>query len=55
MYFILLLVREICKLGSVAYLGEFYKLGENLSLQLENASYVNLFCYKNTFLWSINM
>ena len=24
--------REICKLGDVAYFGEFYKLGENLLL-----------------------
>ena len=31
-YFTLLLAREICKLGDVAYFGEFYKLGENLLL-----------------------
>ena len=29
MYFTLLLVREICKLGYVAYFGKSYKSGEN--------------------------
>ena len=32
------LVREIRKLGDVAYFGEFYKLGKNLLLNLEDAS-----------------
>ena len=38
MNFTLSLVREICKLGDVAYFDEFYKLGENLSLNLKNSS-----------------
>ena len=33
-----LTVRDICKLGDLAYFGEFAKFGENLSLNLENAS-----------------
>ena len=47
--FTLLLVREIFKLGDVAYFGKFYKLGENLLLYLENTSWINLFCDKNFF------
>ena len=31
-------VRDICKLRDLAYFGEFAKLDENLSLNLENAS-----------------
>ena len=31
-------VRDIYKLGNLTYFGEFAKLGENLSLNLENAS-----------------
>ena len=38
MYFTLLSVREVCKLGDSAYFDEFYKLGKTLSLDLENAS-----------------
>ena len=49
MYFTLLLVREILKLGDVACFGEFYKLGENMLHYLENTSYIKLFCYKNIF------
>ena len=37
-YFTLSLIREICKLGDVTFFGEFCKLGENLSLNLENFS-----------------
>ena len=33
-------VRKISKLGNVAYFGKFSKLGENLSLNLENASQI---------------
>ena len=38
MDFTLSLVREICKLGDVAYFDEFYKLGKNLFLNFDNAS-----------------
>ena len=38
MYFTLSSAREVCKLDDVVYFGEFYKLGENLSLSLDNAS-----------------
>ena len=38
MYFTLLSVREMGKLGDAAYFDEFYKLGENLLHYLENAS-----------------
>ena len=36
--FTLLLIMGICKLDDVTYFGEFYKLGENLLLYLENTS-----------------
>ena len=38
MYFTLLLVREIWKIGDNACFVEFYKLGKNLLVYLENAS-----------------
>ena len=38
MYFTLLLIRVICKLGNVTCFGESYKIGENLLLYLENAA-----------------
>ena len=50
MYFTLSSVREVGELGDVAYFGEFYKLGKNLSLNLENNSKIKLFCYKIVFL-----
>ena len=55
MFFTLLLVREICKMGNVAYFGEFYKIVKSLLLYLENASLLKRFCYKNVFLWGISM
>ena len=45
---------QTVKLGDVTYFDEFSKLGRNLLLNLENASQIKLFCYKNVFLRSIN-